>query len=137
MRLLGIDFGTKHIGLAVGDTEICIATPHHAFTYKTLAEAKTTLGKVIGKIQPEKVVFGLPLSFKGEETDLSARVRAFALEVAAQEGVAVEFENEMLSTDLARRYTAKKPSHASVAALILQSYLERLCQGGYNKGKDG
>lgn len=129
MRVLGVDYGRKYIGLAVGDTEHRIATPLAAVG---ASAAIARIGELIGEHNIEKIIIGLPLSFKMEETAASRLVRNFGRLLEERFGVAVEYENEVLTTDAARRLTGHayrqtgKKSHSASAVLILQSYFDRI-----------
>ena len=127
MRYLGIDYGARWIGIAVSDDEGAIAFP------KTNIEARTDtvrireIKKIIKIENIGCIVVGLPIHMNGREGLSAARTRAFASKIQKSFGLPIFFENELLTSRIA---THAHGSHARVdaqaAALILQSYLDRL-----------
>lgn len=125
MRILGIDYGTKRIGFAVGDTDQKIAFPRSIVEGR--AKALDYVDRMIDHEGVKKVVIGIPIRHSGEEGELAGDIRAFAQEVTEKLGVEVEFQNEILSTKVIQPGTvSKEKTDASSAALILQSYLDRI-----------
>lgn len=121
MRILGIDYGEKYMGLAVGDTDLKIATPlKEVGAEKSIADIK----KIVVEEKVGQIVLGLPLSFKMEETKASRRVRAFGRQLNEELGLPIAYVNEVLTSDQVRREVGEK-AHASAAALILQSYFDK------------
>ncbi|MBI1974974.1 MAG: Holliday junction resolvase RuvX [Parcubacteria group bacterium] len=121
MRVLGIDYGQKHIGLAVGDTDLRIATP---LKEVETAQAVLEIHAIIRAQDVTQIVIGLPLSFRMEETEASTQVRLFGATLEKNTGLSVAYENEILTSSQIEKEGGGK-SHASSAALILQSWLER------------
>ena len=132
MRHLGIDYGTKKIGLALSDEMGTMGFPHAViFT----ADADTYVRELIRKEGVEKVVIGESRDFAGEENPVAREAKAFGDYLEQYSGVPVVYEPEMLTTQEARRQydssgkTRTPKSHttvdASAAALILTSYLSR------------
>lgn len=128
MKYLGIDHGKKRVGIAVSDPEGKIAFPR-----KTIAStnAPEEIEALVKTEDIQKIILGLPVSMEGRETPQTALVREFAQELHLKLTVPIEFQNELLSTHLAESEGIKK-EHAdeAAAALILQSYLDKL---NYNK----
>ena len=119
MRYLGIDYGSKRIGIAVSDEGGIIAFPRAAV--KTADDVVKTIGlEKIGK-----VIVGLPMGAGGQETAQTKIVRAFAAALGKAVSLPIEFENEVLTTKIAERHSPRKAVDASAAALILQSYLDK------------
>lgn len=129
MRYLGIDYGTKKIGLALSDEAGTMGFPHSIVGNdgRTL-DAVTAL---IAKERIEAVVMGESRDFSGAENPVAKEAKRFAAELIEETGVPVYFEPEMLTTQEARRdyegvHVAKSGNvDASAAALILTSYLSR------------
>ena len=125
MRFLGIDYGTKRIGFATGDTDQKIAFPRDVVEGR--AKALDYVSKLIDHEGVQKVIIGIPVRQSGEEGELAGDIRAFAREITAVLGVEVEFQNEILSTKAIQPGTVtKEKTDAASAALILQSYLDRI-----------
>lgn len=126
MKYLGIDYGDRRIGAAVSDEEGKIAFPLLQFTNKGFDLAARQIKKIIKKEEIAKVVIGLPVSLRGQETKQTKKTRKFAEKLKKAISISVEFENEMLTTKIARENSAKKSIDSSAAAIILQSYLDRM-----------
>lgn len=145
MRFLGIDYGTKKIGLATADEELKIAVPRPAFYYKNKEELFSYLKKFIEEENIDRVVVGLPLSLSFQETQISQEVRWFVDNLKSVISVAVDFENELLSTKEAesqksvifRKIKSRAPQKqvdldSQAAAIILESYFNRKAANSSN-----
>jgi putative holliday junction resolvase len=134
-RLLGLDVGTKTVGLALSDVTCTIATP-----YETLKRTKFTAdAKAIAAIVEKEgvggLVIGLPLNLDGFEGPRAQSTRAFARNLTAHVAVPMAFWDERLSTAAVERHLieadASRKRRAEVidrmaAAYILQGALDRL-----------
>ncbi|MEI7719670.1 MAG: Holliday junction resolvase RuvX [bacterium] len=136
MKSLGIDFGTKRIGVAVSDETGTLAFPHS--TVKAGPSALEEIVDIVKKEGVGQVVVGESHNFQGEANTVMEKVAEFkkSLENLPElAGVPVVYEKEFLTSMAAARQFApdgsrkENPSHvkldASAAALILQSYLDR------------
>lgn len=124
MRYLGVDYGSKRIGLALSDAEGCIAFPHSVVG---------SIGDVVAVARREGVgglVIGLPVPFGGGSSRETAAVRAFAERLGKQVELPMVFENEVLTSAFAERSSGDEAADAAAAALILQSYLDRIAAEG-------
>jgi len=102
-RLIGIDLGTKTIGLSLSDVSLMIASP-----YKTLKKGKFTLdAKSLKKIIDEETVFGLimglPLNMDGQEGPRCQATRQFAENLLSLINIEIAFWDERLSTSAINR----------------------------------
>jgi putative holliday junction resolvase len=123
MKLIGIDYGTKRIGFAVGDTEQGIAFPRDVIEGRP--KALDYVDRMIDQEGISIVVIGIPMRHSGEEGKLAGEIRTFASEITEKLGIDVVFQNEILSTKaIAKGTVAKDRIDAASAALILQSYFE-------------
>lgn len=133
MKLLGIDYGTKRVGIALSDDEGRLAFPHSALPQgKNLTAA---IGEICKKENVETIIIGESCDFKGKENPIMPAVRAMKTALERETELPVHLEPEMLTTRQARRAPAKqvktrKPQKrdtvdASAAAIILQSYIDR------------
>jgi putative Holliday junction resolvase len=132
MKYLGIDYGKKRIGIAVSDESAVMAFP-----LGTVEAGKGALQEVLDIIAEN----GVTIAVIGESCDLSGKpnpvmtdIEQFAAELQAQH-IAVEYEPEFMTSAQAERQGRDKRGErlddtphrdASAAALILQSYLDRL-----------
>jgi putative pre-16S rRNA nuclease len=134
-RLLGLDVGTKTIGLALSDVTRSVATPYDTIRRtKFTADAKT-IREVVEQNQVGALVIGLPLNLDGSEGPRAQSTRAFARNLAAHVTIPMVFWDERLSTAAVERHLieagASRKRRAEVvdrmaAAYILQGALERL-----------
>ena len=124
MRVLGIDYGTKYIGLAYLDTANQVSLPLAELVMTSPAQALKELAREIKEREVEKLVFGLPLSFQLKETPICAEIREFAEALADLAGVKLGYINEVLTSDLAKKLSEKQAKDNSLAAkIILDDYL--------------
>lgn len=126
-RILGLDYGRKKIGLALSDPEGKIAFPKSVYPAKWPYIAEY-LRDVIDKEDVGEIVIGLPLNLDGTENDISQEVVKFVENLKEYFKIPMHFESEVF-TSAAVKTGGAAPSHkidASAAALILQSYLDRM-----------
>jgi putative Holliday junction resolvase len=135
MRVLGVDFGLRRLGLAVGDSEGGIATPLRALRIDSVRVAPAAVAAVARAEGAEAVVVGVPLGLEGEERRPQVRrVERFARALRRETGLAVHLVDESMST---REAEAGRPrgrgsddgSHAAAAAVILARWFERPPRG--------
>lgn len=125
MRYIGIDYGSKRIGMAISDPEGRVALPRKVIEGGT-EEFRKELRELIREEPVAKVIVGLPLGLDGKETEETREVKNFAEKLRQKLGIPLEFENEMLTTKMAKTAGVKKELiDASSAAIILQSYLDK------------
>jgi putative holliday junction resolvase len=125
MIYLGIDYGSKRVGVARADSELNIATPLTTLPNDT-ALLDSTL-RLIEEGGAECVVIGESLDLKGAENVIALEAEDFAEDIRNATNAEIVFYDERYTTQQARR-DAKGGSvvDASAAALILQSYLDSL-----------
>jgi putative holliday junction resolvase len=124
MKYLGIDFGSKRIGLAISDEEGKMAFPYSVI----LNNEKLTeeIEKIIKKEKIEAVVIGESKNFAGELNEIMAEIEDFKKELEEKTKLKVFLEPEFMTSIQAERIQGKNKMHdASAAAIILQSYLDR------------
>jgi putative Holliday junction resolvase len=98
MRTLGIDFGTRRIGLALSDAGGKLATPREVLQITAIPQAINEIAKVIETEGVERIVIGLPLNMDGTRGGSAKEVTEFARLLAQRSGVKVIFVDERLST---------------------------------------
>lgn len=123
-RLLGIDYGTKYVGLAVSDEGGTLAFP-----LVVLPNGKH-LGAEIGKVCEEKevkeIILGESKDFSGKENPVQKKILEFKEKLEAALNIPIHFEPEALSSAQARNLGGSgEHNDASAAAIILQSYLDK------------
>ena len=140
MKYLGIDYGTKRIGLATSDTGGSLAFP--LTTVKAGPRALGEIVEILKKEGVESVVLGESRNFKGETNKVMEDIEQFKKDLEELAGLSVAYEAEFLtSAGAARQFEGdfgrgEKPSQekldASAAAMILQSFLDRMKNNGTN-----
>jgi putative Holliday junction resolvase len=135
MRLIGLDVGTKTIGMALSDVTRSIATPYDTIRRTKFTEDAKLLLKAIEANQVGAVVIGLPINLDGSEGPRAQSTRAFARNLAKHVDLPLVFWDERLSTAAVERHLiesdASRKRRAKVidrmaAAYILQGALDRL-----------
>ena len=135
--LLGLDLGTKTIGLAISDGLLTVASAFHTIRRTKFGKDVAELLEITGKNDVYGLVIGLPLNMDGSEGPRVQATRTFVRNLAAHTDLPVLLWDERLSTvaaeramleaDLSRKKRAEKID-AAAAAFILQGALERLRQ---------
>ena len=137
--LLGIDFGTVRVGLAVCDPDRIIASPLETYTRKDLASDAVYFAGVVAQQRAVGLVVGLPLHSSGEESDKSREARAFATWLAEVTKFPVVMWDERFTTSLAQdamigaklnRKKRKERVDRVAAQMILQVFLDAGCPAG-------
>ncbi len=134
MKYLGIDYGTKRIGVAVSDPDGRVAFPHAVV--EANRDALSKVAELAAQNQVGAVVIGESRSFSGEANPVQEDIEQFKKDLTELSGLPVEYEREFFTSALAARQfepeegsRKKNPEHtnldASAAALILQSYLDK------------
>jgi putative Holliday junction resolvase len=133
--LLGLDVGSKTIGMALSDVTRSIATPYHTVRRTKFTEDVKAIEAAIEEHDIGGIVIGLPLNLDGSEGPRAQSTRAFARNLAARIAVPIVFWGERLSTAAVERHLieadASRKRRAEVidrmaAAYILQGALDRL-----------
>jgi putative Holliday junction resolvase len=135
MRVLGVDLGSRRVGVAVSDPGGVVATPHTVLTRSgDAARDHAAIGGLVRELGAELVVVGLPLSMSGRESHASRAARQEAQALAGAVGVPVELCDERLTTVEAERSLhrggVRAPARRQVvdkvaATVMLQSWLDR------------
>lgn len=134
-RLIGIDLGSKTIGLALSDVRRKIATPLQTIRRTKFKQDSATLCALCNTHQVGGFILGLPLNMDGSEGPRVQSTRAFTRNMSEVSKLPIAFwderlstvavERAMLSADLSRAKRAKKID-AAAAAFILQGALDRI-----------
>ena len=141
MRALGLDVGSKTIGVAISDASGSIASALTTLRRAGQQPDARAICEVVDTHEVEVIVVGLPLELDGTEGHRSRRVRVFvsALEAAQERDVRLVFWDERFSTaaaertlleaDLSRK-KRKRHIDAVAAQFILQGWLDHERNGG-------
>ena len=135
MRVLGIDYGTRVIGLAVSDASGLIAQGIASIKRRNLEADLGTLQERISQYQAERIVVGLPKNMDGSLGKSAREVLGFVEKLRESLSVEVDTWDERLSTveaertmihaDMSRK-KRKKVIDKVAAVIILQGYLDYL-----------
>lgn len=138
MRIMGLDYGERRIGIAISDPLGWTAQPHSTLVRSNEQADMNYLKDLCVKYQIERIVIGLPLNMNGSLGPKALEVQAFGDHLAAELKIPVEYSDERLSTvsaekallqaDVSRR-KRKKVIDKLAAVTILQSYLDKQVQG--------
>ncbi len=124
MKLLGIDYGKKKIGIAVSDLEGDTAFPKEVILNDT-----HSLAHIAELVQQEGVgvvVVGESTNYRGEENPIMEDIKRFNRALEEKTNIPVYLEPETLSTKEAEHIQERHDKiDASAAAIILQSYIDR------------
>lgn len=123
--LLAFDYGTKKIGVAIGNTLTRQARPLALLTPVTREQRFQAVAALLNEWQPDTVVVGLPLTLDGLEQPASQQARRFANQLQGRFGVKVVLVDERGSSLEAQQILGTHaPDDAMAAAVILQRHLD-------------
>ena len=133
MRTLGMDLGTKTLGLAISDKRGIIASPYKLIKYNNIEDAVNEVLEIIEKEKVDNLVLGLPknmnnsLGFASERSlnkKLLEEKTDLKIELIDERLSTVEAERILLDYDMSRK---KRKEHIdnTAAAIILDTYLRR------------
>lgn len=123
MRFLGIDYGSKRIGLALSDDKGMMAFPHSVVPNdKNILVA---IAEVVRKSGVNVIVLGESKDYKGKANPIMSEINRFAGDLQNM-GYKVILEPELLSSHQAAHFQGKTAmTDAGAASIILQSYIDR------------
>lgn len=137
VKYLGIDYGTKRIGVAVSDDTGSMAFP--LTTVRGGIDALTRVCALAKENNVGKIILGESRNFKNEPNDVMEDIELFKKDLSKLTGLTVEYEPEFMTSAMALRQSQGKHREgesknldASAAALLLQSYIERMKNHGTN-----
>ena len=133
-RCLGIDFGTRRIGLALSDPTGSLATPLPFLENTSLKEVVAKFQELVKSHGVKTVVIGLPRNMDGSYGPSAQKVREFITQIQPHLSAEIIPQDERLTTAQASRDLSqmgltqkdlRKKVDSSSAALILQQFLDR------------
>ena len=132
-RCIGIDLGSKRVGLALSDKMNMIASPYRTLIVKNEQDLLNELRLIIVDFKVKTFVLGLPLTMNGEDSAQTKKVREFK-SVLSVFNLPVILEDERLSSVSAKRSLVmqdiktghnKSEIDKRAAAIILQQFLDK------------
>lgn len=130
-RVLGVDYGTHRVGLALSDPLRIAAHPYAVLPAD--ADVATRIAEVVAQNDVDQVVVGLPIGLSGREGQAAAEARKLAGDISAVVTVDVELSDERFTTKTAeeamlranvKRAGRKKKIDKVAAAVMLQHWLD-------------
>lgn len=122
-KIIGIDFGTKRVGVAVSDESGSVAFPR-----ATIQNDSRLVPTIVALVQQEHattVVIGESRNWSGEENPVMKDVKAFVAELTKATDVAIHYEPEFYSSKEARREGQQGSVDAQAATIILNSFITK------------
>lgn len=131
--LLGIDYGTKRVGVAVSDRDQRFASPLHNHQRQGLQGDERFFRRVQAEYRPVGLVVGLPLHMSGEESEKSREAREFAVWLTGILGIPHVFQDErltswqaeslLLAAELSKKQRKERMDKLA-AQILLQTWLD-------------
>lgn len=130
-RVLGVDYGTKRVGLAISDTLAITARPLEVVSRSGVVAYVT---KVAEELDLGKIVVGLPTGLGGGEGNSAVQARGLGDELGGATGLPVEYHDERFTSRMAestllgagmKRRARRETVDKVAAAIILQDYLDQ------------
>lgn len=140
MRILGLDYGSATVGVAVNDGLGLTVQPVETIVRKEENKLRRTCARIeelVREYEVSLLVLGLPLNMDGSEGERVEKTRAFGDMLARRTGLPVVYQDERLTTEAAdeilsesgiRRRDRKAYIDQIAAVLILEEYLSRVQQ---------
>lgn len=122
--LMGFDFGTKRIGVALGNTILLQARALEIIQSEVRKVRFARIEALIKMWQPNELVVGLPLTQDNQEQLASMQSRRFAQQLQGRFNLPVHLVDERESSLEAQSSVGNRPDDAFAAAVILQRYLD-------------
>ena len=132
MTIIGFDFGTKSIGVAVGQSITGTASILKALKAQDGIPNWNVVEQLLKEWQPERVVVGLPLNMDGTEQPLTQRAKKFGNRIHGRFNIPVDFQDERLTYTAAREALFEREGYrglekgkvdSAAALLIVEDYL--------------
>lgn len=124
--ILAFDYGTKRLGVAIGNVLIGSARPLEIIDTPEKVKRFARIEELIVDWQPDMLVVGLPLTESGGEQIATRQARRFANQLEGRYGLPVTLVDERGSSLAAQEIVGNAPDDAAAAAIILQRYFDAL-----------
>lgn len=95
---LAFDYGTRHLGLAIGQTLTATANPLSPLKCRDGVPNWEEVGAILAEWKPDQLVVGLPLNMDGSESEMSRRAQKFANRLHGRFGLQVACVDERLTS---------------------------------------
>ncbi|MFA5069922.1 MAG: Holliday junction resolvase RuvX [Patescibacteria group bacterium] len=137
-KLLGLDFGSKRVGLALSDEEKKYAFAQDTLEYEEESVLLEKLKEITDIEKVEKIIIGWPLNLAGGKTAQTERVEKFAQKLKNKLNIGLVYGDERLTSQMSRSLfgdkrgkgrATKNEVNAQSARIILQDYIDRKSLG--------
>jgi len=130
MKLLGIDYGKKRIGLAIADDQMKIASPLETIQNKSKSQVIGKITEICYNEKVRKVIIGMPKHLSGARHELENEVKRFGSLLEKELKLSITYEDERLTSKVAQEKSkglskTKEKLDELSAQEILQSYLDK------------
>ena len=130
--VIAFDFGTRRIGVAIGNTLVKVAHPLMTIEGDSIATALAAIGVLIDEWKPQQLVVGLPTHADGTPHAMTAQTNAFIVALSARSRLPVAMVDERWTTEVAqdaldagRRGRRGRAERDQIAAqIILQAWFD-------------
>lgn len=123
MKILGIDYGSKRVGLAISDETHTLARELDIWSP---ADFWKKIDELVTAEEIERIIIGLPLNMSGQPSESTRRVQEFCDKLEEKLSIPIEYMDERLSSVMAEKLPGGKKNVDSLAAqIILQNYLDK------------
>ena len=137
MKIMCIDYGSKRIGIAATDPTATISYPLTTITNKGLVNNVRAITQLTRENQIQKIVFGLPVHYNGQEGEACRKVRELGAALLKETELEVDYHDERYSSLEAEEHIKQNlgiTNHKKVtelvdkvaASMILNNYLEKM-----------
>ena len=123
MRVLALDYGSARCGCAVSDPTGVLATPLEAVLAPGTRRGRAKVRALVAQLGAERVVVGLPVTLRGEDSAQTEEARAWAAGLAEAVDVPVELYDERFTTKMAQRTPGRTSEDSRAAAHLLEGWL--------------
>jgi len=144
-RILGVDYGTKRVGIAISDPMAMLATPLSVETVQSVDEAIAAVCRIARERGVVKIVVGIPINMNGSSGAMALEAGKFVELLRVASGLPVDITDERLSTSLVERMLVeadvsrgrrKEVRDKLAAQVILQGYLDTKAEANYVHDQD-
>ena len=134
MRIIGMDYGSKTLGISLSDETLLIANPIETIRYNTKEELFEKINKYFTDYEISKIVLGNPLNLDGSVSTRCEETMIFKKELEDKYNIEVILEDERLTSKISNnvlingdmsRKKRKNVVDGVASVIILQSYLDR------------
>ena len=132
-RILGIDYGTRRVGIAISDPTAMLSTPLCVESVWSMEEAVAVVVRIARERAVEKIVVGMPINMDGTKGAIALETEKYVELLKTASGLPVDITDERLSTSLVERMLLsadvsrgrrKEVRDKLAAQVILQGYLD-------------